>query len=74
MWLYNDCNMLNDDGRKTIVDFMLGRYTKDDVDTEEVILNREVNGNCTKDTVFKMLFKERKWKKIIRKKTKIHNK
>ena len=71
-WLYQNCNELNQESRDKIVNFMLGKYMKQDEEMEEILINRELTSNdITTDVVVKLLFKERRWTKVIRKRKKI---
>lgn len=70
MWLYKDCDALNDGGREKIVFYLQGKYTQEDVDeeSEDIVLKKveldEGKVKVVKKTVFRMLFAEKRWKKI----------
>eukprot|EP01083_Nonionella_stella_P053955 142568_1 len=64
-WLYRDCNALTKETRDKIVSFMMGKYGRNDVEVENVILNEiQENQMVTKQYVFRMFFKTKKWKKL----------
>eukprot|EP01084_Bolivina_argentea_P104938 187855_1 len=67
-WLYCGSDQLTDDGRKKIINFLSGCYKREDVEKEDVLLKRvemmDGNQKIVKDTVFRMCFKIKKWKKI----------
>ena len=64
-WLYADCNQLTQDGRGKIVQYMTGKYSQEGVEKEDVLLNRVDEGEgVIKDSVFRMLFKTKNWKKV----------
>eukprot|EP01084_Bolivina_argentea_P042134 77727_1 len=66
-WLYIDCNELSDEGRNKIVKYLKGKYTRNDMDSEDIVLKTfEINNvkqKVSKKSVFRMLFKDKKWKK-----------
>merc|ERR1712228_815310 len=66
-WLYTNCNQLTQQNREKIVAFMTGQYTMDNVEKEDVLLNRMVDtqSGITKDSVFRMMFASKKWKKVV---------
>merc|ERR1712154_251472 len=66
-WLHTNCNELTQQNRQKIVAFMTGKYTADNVEKEDVLLNRSVDeqNGITKDSVFRMMFASKKWKKIV---------
>jgi len=66
-WLHTNCNALTQPNRERIVLFMTGQYSVDNVEKEDVLLNRMVDDTkgITKDTVFRMMFATKKWKKVI---------
>ena len=59
-WLYENCNALTQENREKIVKFLTGKYTKEGVDKEEIVLHRNVVSETTtyrnKKTVFRMMF------------------
>merc|ERR1712204_91741 len=66
-WLHTNCNALTQPNRERIVLFMTGQYSVDNIEKEDVLLNRMVDDTkgITKDTVFRMMFATKKWKKVI---------
>eukprot|EP01083_Nonionella_stella_P025913 71355_1 len=64
-WLTQDCNQLNEESRNKIISYLNGKYIKNDVDKEDVLINKRVDEKgLIRKSVFRMLFKERKWKKV----------
>ena len=67
-WLYMDCEELTDDGRQRIINFLSGKYMRNDVENEDILLKKveSIDGSkkVTKMTVFRMCFKVKKWKKV----------
>ena len=66
-WLYENCNQLTQQNREKIVSFMTGQYSQDGVEKEDILLNRTVDAEkgVTKDSVFRMMFASKKWKKVV---------
>lgn len=68
-WLYENCNALTQENREKIVKFLTGKYSKDGVEKEEIVLHKNVISDTeTTESVFRMMFKDKKWKKVIYKK------
>jgi len=61
-WLYEE-SMISDEDRKRIIDYMTGKYKREDVESEDVVLKEE--SELGKKTVFRMCFKTKTWKKIV---------
>eukprot|EP01084_Bolivina_argentea_P269813 458661_1 len=68
-FLYRNCNTLTKDSREKIILFLTGKYMRNDIETEDIVWNRTKLGMqsttfAIKESVFRMLFKARKWKKV----------
>eukprot|EP01083_Nonionella_stella_P045311 121750_1 len=72
-WLYQDCDALTQEGRQKIIDYFMGEYTKKDVETEDVLLKRNMSVErnesktsytVTTDSVFRMCFQTKRWRKV----------
>eukprot|EP01083_Nonionella_stella_P209087 758212_1 len=64
-WLHSNCNELTQENRQKIVEFLTGKYTKEGMEKEDVLLNRSIDleKGVTKDGIFRMFFDTKKWKK-----------
>merc|ERR1712154_239882 len=69
-WLHTDCNQLSVENRQKIVQYLTGKYTKEGVEKEDVLLHRTVEAatGIIKDSVFRMMFATKNWKKVVLKK------
>eukprot|EP01084_Bolivina_argentea_P269814 458662_1 len=68
-FLYRKCNALTKDSRAKIILFLTGKYMRNDTEKEDIVWNKTKlamqSTPCTiKESVFRMLFKARKWKKV----------
>eukprot|EP01084_Bolivina_argentea_P131259 231700_1 len=68
-FLYQQCNVLTYELRKRIILFMTSQYSRLDVDTEDVVLNElQNNDGIIIQSVFRMFFRENKWRRVTVKK------
>ena len=66
-WLYVD-NALTDKGRIKIIKFLNGRYTRNDVEQEDILLTRaqvkKEGKSQIEESVFRMFFDTKRWRRV----------
>eukprot|EP01083_Nonionella_stella_P265067 898374_1 len=63
-FLYLDCDELTDENRSKIIRYMTGKYTKDNAESEDILLSIKQDSKHKTKSIFRMLFKTKKWKRI----------
>eukprot|EP01084_Bolivina_argentea_P269812 458659_1 len=74
-FLFHQCNVLTNRSREKIISFLTGKYMRNDVDSEDIVLNRieevkQSNEIKVIESIFRMFFKLKKWKPVKRTTTK----